>query len=437
MHYSGAENANRYLEGNPLDRTILAAVLIFAVIVLARRGRMVLMLLRSNGPILLYFFYCSISFIWSDFPDVSFKRWFRAVGDFVMVLVVLTDPAWYEAVKRFLTRVGFLVIPLSVLFIRYFPELGRSYSKGGQPAWTGVATDKNALGIMSVVFGLAAIYYLFQLYGKAQDGRNKYALVSYGVIALTAVYLLYESHSATALSCFLLAGSVMVITQLFPKARSPVFLNLAVALALLVPFSAMFLGIGSGLVESIGRNTTFTGRTAIWQCSFSMVRNVIVGEGFESFWLGHRLTDVERCVNQGLNQAHNGYIEIFLNLGWIGVVLLVIILITAYRRGTAAARLQTPLGSLRLAYFIVAVAYNFSEGGFKMMNPVWIALLLAIAIPSEETSMGPAESFPKNNLSKSINGPSWASSEGRRRAQDKKKRVRQVQVFGMTSFESS
>ncbi|HXJ12316.1 MAG TPA: O-antigen ligase family protein [Candidatus Limnocylindrales bacterium] len=380
LHYSGDVQTNRYLEGNPLDRAFLTGLLLVAVLVLVRRGSRVLALLKANLPILLYFMYCGISFLWSDYPDVSFKRWFRALGDVVMILVVLSDTEWYEALKRFLTRVGFVVIPLSALFIRYFPELGRAYSRGGAPTWTGVCTDKNQLGITSALFGLASLYYLMELYRRPREERARGPRFAYGIIVLISVYLLYAANSATALSCFLLGGSLMVMTLLFQKARNGTILNLAVMLAILVPFSAMFLGIGSGLVENLGRNTTFTGRTAIWRCAIPMVGNPVIGEGFESFWLGQRLVDIEKCIDQGLNQAHNGYIEVYLNLGWLGVILLGILLVTGYRRTVAAARFQTRAGSLRLAYFVVAVAYDFSEGGFKMMNPVWICLLLAIAI---------------------------------------------------------
>ena len=425
------------MEGSPLDRAILGAALLFAVIVLVRRGEKVFAFLRGNAPILLYFFYCGISALWSDFPDVSFKRWFRAIGDLVMVLVVLTDPAWYNAVKLFLMRVAFLVIPLSALFIRYFPGLGRSYSRGGQPSWTGVTTDKNALGIMSAIFGLAALHYFFRLYSERRERKNRAALFSYGFIVLTAGYLLYASNSATALSCFLLAGSIMVATQLVPKTRNPVLLNLAVSLALVVPFSAMFLGIGSGLVQNLGRNTTFTGRTAIWSCALPMVPNPVMGAGFESFWLGHRLLDIETCIKQDLNQAHNGYIEVYLNLGWIGIALLAFLLVTAYRRGVTAARLQTPLGSLRLAYFIVAVAYNFSEGGFKMMNPVWIVLLMAIAIPSEEVLPPASESLPKNDSSKYWNHLSRTNSKSRGKSRGERARSKPVQVFSAGTISQS
>jgi len=116
--------SERYLEGSPLDRAVLSAVLAAGVIVLLFRSRRVGMLLKSNLPILLYFLYCGISVLWSEFPDVAFKRWFRALGDVVMVLIVLTDPDWVAALRRLLTRLAFVLVPLSILFSRYYPSSG-------------------------------------------------------------------------------------------------------------------------------------------------------------------------------------------------------------------------------------------------------------------------------------------------------------------------
>jgi len=43
--------------------------------------------------------------------------------------------------------------------------------------------------------------------------------------------------------------------------------------------------------------------------------NPWIGAGFESFWLGPRLNKLWAQYNFMPNQAHNGYIEIYLNLG--------------------------------------------------------------------------------------------------------------------------
>src|SRR5882762_6466502 len=84
------DSGDRYVEGNPLDRNVLTGLLVLGAIVLVGRRRKTAALLRANVPILLYFTYCGLSAFWSDYPDVSFKRWIKALGDIVVVLVVLT-----------------------------------------------------------------------------------------------------------------------------------------------------------------------------------------------------------------------------------------------------------------------------------------------------------------------------------------------------------
>jgi exopolysaccharide production protein ExoQ len=381
LQYSSGGGSDQYLEGSPLDRAVLSAALALGVIVLLGRAQRVGMLLRSNFPILLYFLYCGISALWSDFPDVSFKRWFRALGDVVMVLIVLTDPNWPVALRRLLARVGNVVVPLSIVFIRYFPQLGRSYTTGGAGTWTGVGTDKNALGMISMAFGLASIFRFLELYREKKNARRTRPLIAQGAMIVMTFYLLYEAHSATALACFFLAGVPMVLTFLFQWARRQVIVHVMVFGALGVACSALFLNIGSGMVEELGRDTTLTGRTNIWHFALRMVQNPLLGSGFESFWVGPRLAEMERLIQQSVNQAHNGYIEVFLNLGWAGVALLSVLLITAYLRIASALRWGAPAASLRLAYFIVAVAYNFTEAAFKMMGLVWITFLLVMMAP--------------------------------------------------------
>src|SRR5260370_14425006 len=119
------ESSDQYLDGSPLDRLILTGLLAAGLVVLLTRSRRVGALLRANGPLLVLLLYCAVSVLWSAYPFVAFKRWTNALGNAVMVLAVRTEPYPAAAVRRLLARSAFLLVPLSVLFVKYYPDLGR------------------------------------------------------------------------------------------------------------------------------------------------------------------------------------------------------------------------------------------------------------------------------------------------------------------------
>jgi len=280
----GEELGDRYLDGNPLDRNIMTAMLVVALIVLARR-RKTMLILRSNLPILLFFFYCALSALWSDHPDLSLKRWVKAVGDLVMAMVVLTDEDSLAATKQLFKQVGFLVIPLSILLIRFYSDWGRVYNPwDGTLTYTGVTTNKNQLGMICLIYGLAAAWRILEVVRVKRWARNWGTLVANGIIVATGLWLIRAADSMTPFACFALAGGVMVACSLRSVARKPWLIHLLVVSVLAVAFSALFLGIGSGLVQNLGRDSTLTGRTDIWNLVLPMTPSALLGAGYENFW---------------------------------------------------------------------------------------------------------------------------------------------------------
>ncbi len=394
----GSDDA--YLEGNPIDRDVLGTLIALGMIVLFTRRRQVAVLVRRNAPIFLYLAYCGASILWSDYPAVGFRRWNRALGDFVMVMVVVTEVDQSAALKRLFARAGFVLLPLSILFIRWYPELGRSYSADGTPYWGGVTGGKNSLGMICLLFGLASLWCFLRAYRDPSAPDRKRQLIAHGAFLVIVLYLLREAHSATSLACFVLAGGVMLLTSRPRIARKPKLLHLLVAAVIALAVVALFLDPTGELVGTLGRNSTLTGRTDVWARAMTIVENPLFGSGFENFWLGHRL-DYMRLLDSGLNQSHNGYIEIYLNLGWVGVILVCLMLVKGYRSIVAGLRHDGGLSSLMLAYFIVGVVYNCTESGFKMMSPVWICLLLAVMVVPKygvRKSRAPFGSDLANNL---------------------------------------
>ncbi|HYM74938.1 MAG TPA: O-antigen ligase family protein [Candidatus Dormibacteraeota bacterium] len=384
---SPLSSSEQYMEGNPLDRAVYSGLLAIGLIVLGARRRQVWRLLRANGPILLFFAYCAFSLLWSDYPDVAFKRWTKAIGDLVMVLIVLTDREPTAAVKHLLARAGFILIPLSVLITKYYPDLGRYYGTWDYKTYfTGVTTNKNALGVICLLYGLASAWrFLAAFHSRTKDRIGH--MVAHGVILAMVIWLFWIANSMTSLACFLLASTLLLATHIRIVARRPSAVHFLVAAAVGGCVSVLFLGIGNGVLETMGRNSTLTDRTGIWELVIAMTKNPLVGTGFESFWLGPRLQKIWSIYSWRPAEAHNGYIEIFLNLGWIGIVLLAIVIVSGYRTVIASFRRGLPVGNLFLAYFVVGVVYNFTEAAFfRMMAPAWIFFLMAImSVPERST----------------------------------------------------
>src|SRR3989475_8964564 len=374
------------VEGSPLDALIFAGLLAAGLVVLLTRGERAGTFLQANGPLLVFFSYCAVSLLWSDYPFVAFKRWTKAVGDLVMVLVVLTDPEPTAALKQFIARSGFQLIPLSILLIMYYPGVGWGYNPlTGAAYYTGVATTKNGLGTVCLVFGLGSLWRLLEVPHSGERPRRARPLIAHGAILAMAVWLFYIADSATSLACFLLGGVLIALTSQRGSARRPAAVYALTAGIVALLSLGLFVDSEEALVESMGRDVTLTGRTQLWDDLLRVTADPWFGTGFESFWLGERVTALWSQYLWHPNQAHNGYLEVFLNLGVVGVALLGFIIAWGYRNVVAVLHRDPELGGLRFAFFVVAVLYNVTEAGFRMIQPPWIAFLLAVmVIPDPE-----------------------------------------------------
>lgn len=375
--------ADEYMDGSPFDRAVYMTLLIIGLIVLLRRGRQVTRLLGANGPIILFFLFCLASIFWSDYTFIAFKRWSKAIGDIVMILIVFTDREPEAALKRLVLRVGYILVPLSVLFIKYFPLLGRNFN---QWTWTymysGVSTTKNGLGTMCLICGLVPVWRFFAVYRDREQAHRARKMLAYTAMVVMVLWLFVTADSMTSLSCFLMAAGLIMVTNVRAFDGKPWVAHFIIAVMLALSLFALFLDTGGNLVGSLGRDATMTGRTGIWKAVLSLSASPLIGTGFESFWMGERLQKVWTLTAKGIQEAHNGYLEVYLNLGWLGIGLLAVVIGSGYRNAIAMYRRNADAGRIRLAFFAAALVYNFTEAGFRMMDPVWIAFLLAaFAIP--------------------------------------------------------
>jgi O-antigen ligase len=374
---------NYVTDSNPLDRNILALLMLAGAIALAGRRREVGLVLRRNAPFILFFAYCAVSIVWSDFADVAFKRWIKAVGDVLMIVLVITDPGGPLALKRFLARITFVLVPVSVLLIKYYPKLGTANKIGdGRQVFTGVTNDKNMLGVICLVAGLAAAWRVLHMFRTEQRIRSYRRLIAQGVMLALVFWLFTKAGSLTALVCFGFGFSLILLTSFSWLGRKRAVVHAFVVLALAAAALPIFLDAGGSVLTAVGKDPTLTGRTELWGEVVALTTNPLGGAGFESFWLGPRLEAIWSRHWWHPNEAHNGYLEVYLNLGWAGVALIAIVIVTGYRNALRLQCEDPEAGGLRLAFFLVGVIYGLSEAAFRMLHPVWLFFLLAtIAVP--------------------------------------------------------
>src|SRR5262249_24977342 len=156
--------------------------------------------------------------------------------------------------------------------------------------------------------------------------------------------LVYFSNSKTAfgLALFvpLLARLTLIIGKIMPVSPAVVLLCIPIGYSILSGISGFNLNRLSYILFG---DPTFTGRTVIWDfVAYEIQRKWLLGWGYQSFWLvgldGPSILDAPGWV-KNMPNAHNGYNDTMLELGYVGYALLVVFLIaTLHAIGRVADR---------------------------------------------------------------------------------------------------
>ena len=386
-----AMSADAILEGSPIDRAVFTLLIIAGVLILRQRRINWNALFTQNAWIWLYFVFGAVSFLWSDYPFVSFKRWIKAIGNVIMVLVILTEEHPYEAIGVILRRLAFLLLPLSVLFIKYYPDLGRGYHMG-KPMFTGVAGTKNGLGVICL---LSAIYFSWNMLISRSEGNASGQSLHYSIYLIIIpmiAWLLYMANSATSLACMVVAVCLFVVGRQPVVVREPRRI-LAIGIACIVLFGIMELtfDVKDTVITMLGRRPDLTTRVPMWEDLLSMVRNPIVGFGYESFWLGARRQYM--VEHWGIVcQAHNGYLEMYLNMGLIGLLFVVGWIISGLKKVQRYLYINYPAAILRLCFIVVVSLFNYTEATFFGVSSLWVLFFLGIIDVSGQQEPGRTDS---------------------------------------------
>ena len=275
------------------------------------------------------------------------------------------------ALPRLLTHAALLMAVGSLVMVFAFPSIG-VHSDVNAGLWRGLWYEKNQMGIVMVAGATAATAVL-----ASGDPRR---LIPALTLALTTLLVL-ATQSKTSLLCLMLG--VGVIAGLWTLRRGG-----AAFAVVMVWFGVVFAALGVWIwsthsveiLEALGKDPSLTGRTDIWA---SLMRRVgerpWTGYGYNAFWGKESVPAafVRQETGWTVPSAHNGWIDVLVQLGWPGAVLVGVLtgltfLITLLRVAVAGGR----EGYWALGYFTAFFLLSLSESILlSHQNLPWVLFL--------------------------------------------------------------
>lgn len=307
---------------------------------------------------------------WSDSPATTMRRGFALVGTSMMALYFASRFKLREQLQILAGAFGACV---AFSFLFGFLHLGRSvdYMEG---VWYGIYTQRNALGTVMVFATL-----VFLLWGRVRPERRWMA----GSLTALAFILILLSGSVTSLVAFcvvLLSFPMVSLIRRFEQSGRFLILCSVILIA-----AAWWAGSAfDAVTEAMGRDSSLTGRTELWGASllFGLDRPLL-GYGYNAFWLGldGPSADIWKIVGWAAPNAHNGLLEIWLDLGIVGVGIAAIgfgsYLREAFRLVHETARWEY---AWPLLFLVTLLTLNLTETAFFQGNSIYWFLYVVAAL---------------------------------------------------------
>lgn len=329
-------------------------------------------IVKSNrGLFFLILIICS-SFIWSASPLVCLRRIAGIIGTSLFGFYIAMRFSFYDFLRLFY-RALLIIAVLSILTAVLLPNYGIHHDYSAlNGTWRGVFTHKNHLGRAMVIFAIVSFCLLHYTRSK------KYYLG----IAL-AFFLIIFSKSATAILILLALLTFGYYLRSLKGNINAVYLKIIVFLVLVVSATIFFISNYAFIFAILDKDPTLTGRTFLWQKLMDMVnQSPLLGYGYGSFWLGDTgpSSIIWRQVGWEPPQAHNGFIDLMLDLGYVGLLVFLYIFLSSYfnyiKEYVAKKNMEYLWGILFITFMII---YNFSESGIMRTNDVfWILLIFTL-----------------------------------------------------------
>jgi len=384
-YFNAVDYGHADANGSSIDKIVLTIAIVLGLFIICRRRGALRRLVNGNKPLFVFVAFLGMTVLWSDIPEASFRRWIRLMGSLVIAGVLIVEPDPITSLRVVLRRFAYFAIPLSVLFVKYLPNLGTLYTALGERMWVGIALMKNGLGHLCLVTSFVLIWEVIIGSRLGKSGMTRPRVFFDLMILAMSLWLLKGpggSNSSAALGCLIL-GTLMLACSRLPVVKTNfrrigLFAGIAATYFWLAQST---FGVVEGIVTSLGRNMTFTDRTPLWSTLVDLgSTNLLGGFGYGGFWTDERAAYVATKAGT-FRQAHNGYLEIFIEGGVVAIVLLCVALVSVFRSIQRSSDYES--GVFRLCLFTIVLLANVTESSFARERDLltFVFFLIALAKP--------------------------------------------------------
>ena len=276
--------------------------------------------LKRNWIILPFFIFSGFSIFWSISRDISLYRWLILFFTIITGGYIGLRYNLQEIVKS-LSSFGLWVIFLSLILVIFMPYIGVMNYLNIQGAWRGLYWHKNHMGLIA---SFVSILFLINIINSFRlKEKIKFVWV---LLYIFSLFFVFETDSVAAYITTLFLNGGIILTLIWLKFRNKIqkyhYLLFVVFLILISIVLYMNIDRFFGIFN---RNTTLTGRIPMWSYLYNTYfsKRPIGGYGFNAFWYSasHRVGMQAVGYADPIVIADNGFIDILVNTGFIGLFL--------------------------------------------------------------------------------------------------------------------
>lgn len=366
----GTGNAEEQLAAeSPILQAIWLVVYTVSLCLILARPRQFIRVATRDNLLLLLVGIALFSYFWSADPSITLRRSVALTGTtlFGIYLVMRYTPSQILRLLVWTLSTGAL---LSVVFAVALPSYGIA---GG--SLQGIYRHKNLLGRL---MGLNAVFLLL-----LNSGKNRYSWVIWAGVGLSAGLVLLSTSKGALAFFFLLIILLPLYRSLQLKDTVAVPLSIIV---LLVNASAAILilyNLEIIVVDILGKDLTFTGRTKLWELVIEMIKQrPLLGYGYSAFWRGINgpSAPVVNAAYWAVPHSHNGFLDLLLDLGFLGLLVFVLGFLMSSIRAIRWLRLTKKVEDIwPLIYLTFMLLYNLGESAILTRNDFfWILYVVTV-----------------------------------------------------------